>query len=53
MPVHAAYEYLLPEGSFPFFALFLDIDPRHVDVNVHPTKSEVKFDDETRVCMVW
>lgn len=47
--VHAAYEYLLPEGSFPFFALFLDIDPRHVDVNVHPTKSEVKFDDERGV----
>ena len=47
--VLAAYEYLLPEGSFPFFTLFLDIDPRHVDVNVHPTKSEVKFDDERGV----
>ena len=47
--VHAAYEYLLPEGAFPFFALFLTIDPRHVDVNVHPTKSEVKFDDERGV----
>jgi DNA mismatch repair protein MutL len=47
--VHAAYEYLLPEGAYPFFALFLDIDSRHVDVNVHPTKSEVKFDDERGV----
>lgn len=47
--VHAAYEYLLPEGAYPFFALFLTIDPRHVDVNVHPTKSEVKFDDERGV----
>lgn len=47
--VQAAYEYLLPEGSHPFFVLFLDIDPRHVDVNVHPTKSEVKFDDERGV----
>jgi len=47
--VHASYEYLLPEGSYPFFVLFLDIDPRHVDVNVHPTKAEVKFDDERGV----
>lgn len=47
--VHAAYEYLLPEGAYPFFVLFLQIDPRHVDVNVHPTKSEVKFDDERGV----
>jgi len=47
--VLSAFEYVLAEGSFPFFVLFLDIDPRHVDVNVHPTKSEVKFDDERGV----
>jgi len=47
--VLSAFEYLLPEGSYPFFVLFLDIDPRHVDVNVHPTKAEVKFDDERGV----
>lgn len=47
--VLSAYEYLLPEDTFPFFVLFLDIDPRHVDVNVHPTKAEVKFDDERGV----
>jgi DNA mismatch repair protein MutL len=44
--VLAAFEGLLPDGAFPFFALFLRMDPRHVDVNVHPTKAEVKFDDE-------
>ncbi|MEM1093946.1 MAG: DNA mismatch repair endonuclease MutL [Bacteroidota bacterium] len=44
--VAQGYGTLLPEGSYPFFSLFLSLDPRHVDVNVHPTKAEVKFDDE-------
>jgi len=44
--VRSAYEELIPDGSFPFFVVFLSMDPRHVDVNVHPTKAEVKFDDE-------
>ena len=44
--VKKAYGELLPDRVFPFFALFLDIDPRRVDVNVHPTKAEVKFDDQ-------
>lgn len=47
--VRAAYGELLPEGAFPFFALFLDLDPRRVDVNVHPTKAEVKFEDESGI----
>ena len=47
--VAAAYGALLPEGRHPFFALFLQVDARHVDVNVHPTKTEVKFDDERGV----
>ncbi|MEZ4701775.1 MAG: DNA mismatch repair endonuclease MutL [Rhodothermales bacterium] len=44
--IRSAYEDLIPEGAFPFFVVFLSMDPRHVDVNVHPTKAEVKFDDE-------
>jgi DNA mismatch repair protein MutL len=44
--VAAAFGGLIPEGSRPLFAVFLSLDPRHVDVNVHPTKTEVKFDDE-------
>lgn len=43
-----AYEGLIPvEGAFPFYHLHISLDPVHVDVNVHPTKTEVKFDDES------
>ena len=44
-----AFEGLIQEGHFPFYVLFIDIDPRHIDVNVHPTKTEIKFDDERTV----
>jgi DNA mismatch repair protein MutL len=44
--VFSAYGALLPEGSFPFFAVFITLDPAHVDINVHPTKQEIKFDDD-------
>jgi len=47
--VMTAFEGLLPEGSFPFYTLFLEIDPRHIDVNIHPTKTEIKFDDERSI----
>ena len=47
--VAQAFGALLPERRHPLFALFLTVDPRHVDVNVHPTKTEVKFDDDRGV----
>ena len=47
--VVSAYEGLIPEGTFPFFVLFIDIDPKRIDVNVHPTKTEIKFDDERSI----
>src|SRR5690606_24459686 len=47
-----AFEGLLTENSFPFYVLFIEIDPRHIDVNVHPTKTEIKFDDERAVYAV-
>jgi len=40
------FEGLLPEGNFPFYAIFIEIDPAHIDVNVHPTKTEIKFIDD-------
>ena len=50
--VSTAFEGLIPDGSFPFFVLFIEIDPKHIDVNVHPTKTEIKFDDERSVYAV-
>lgn len=47
--VMSAYEDLLPADTFPLYVLFLDIDPASVDINVHPTKQEIKFDDERLV----
>ncbi len=47
--VIGAYEGTLPEGSHPFYVLFVDIDPSHIDINIHPTKTEIKFDDERSV----
>lgn len=47
-----AFEGLLPENSFPFYVLFIEMDPQHIDVNVHPTKTEIKFDDERAVYAV-
>lgn len=44
-----AFEGLLPEESYPFYVLFIEIDPVHIDINVHPTKTEIKFDDERTV----
>ena len=47
--VKAAYGDLIPRGRSPMLALFLDVAPADVDVNVHPTKAEVRFRDSGRV----
>ncbi len=41
-----AYQQMIPGDSFPMYVLFIDLDPTVVDVNVHPTKQEIKFEDE-------
>ena len=43
--VYSGFGGLLPHGRHPLFLLFLELDPRQVDVNVHPTKREVKLSD--------
>ena len=44
--VMKAYENLIPEGVTPSYFLFLEVDPASVDVNIHPTKTEIKFEEE-------
>ncbi len=44
--VLSAYEELIAQGAHPFYVLFLEIDPARIDVNVHPTKQEIKFEEE-------
>ncbi len=47
--VVAAYEDLLPKDSHPLYAIFIEMDTTKIDINVHPTKQEIKFDDERLV----
>ncbi len=47
--VTAAFEELLPKDCFPSYWLYIDIDPSHIDVNIHPTKTEIKFEDERSI----
>jgi DNA mismatch repair protein MutL len=44
--VNSAFEGILAKDSFPGYVLFIDLDPAQIDINVHPTKQEIKFEDE-------
>ncbi|SFC40317.1 DNA mismatch repair protein MutL [Zunongwangia mangrovi] len=44
--VSAAFEGLLKEKTYPSYFLYLDVNPKSIDINIHPTKTEIKFDDE-------
>ncbi|MFV0238196.1 MAG: DNA mismatch repair endonuclease MutL [Flavobacteriales bacterium] len=41
-----AFDHLLPNGYHPSYFIHLKIDPKRIDINIHPTKTEIKFDDE-------
>ena len=50
--VMKAYENFIPEGVTPSYFLYLTVDPHDVDVNIHPTKTEVKFEEESVIFQV-
>lgn len=47
--VYSGYDDLIEKGDYPSFFLFIETDPKKVDVNVHPSKLEVKFEEEGAV----
>ena len=44
--VMGAFDEMVAKDSFPMYTLFIDLDPAQIDINVHPTKQEIKFEDE-------
>ena len=50
--VMKAYGEFVPEGSTPSYFIYLGVDPHGMDVNVHPTKTEVKFEDDTLIFQI-
>ena len=47
-----AYEQLLPPESYPSYFLFMETDPANIDINVHPTKTEIKFENEREIWQI-
>lgn len=45
----SAYDEVLPQGHFPLYTIFLQVDPSRVDVNIHPTKIEAKFEEDQAI----
>jgi len=50
--VDSAFDELMPEKSFPAYFIFIEIDPKEIDINIHPTKTEIKFQNEKIVYSV-
>lgn len=47
-----AYENIIPPDSMPSYFIFFDVDPGKIDVNIHPTKTEIKFTDERAIFQI-
>ena len=50
--VMKAYEEMIPDGVTPAYFIFLETDPHAIDVNIHPTKTEIKFEDDTVIFQI-
>ena len=50
--VMKAYENLIPDGMTPAYFIYLNVDPQAIDVNIHPTKTEIKFEDDSVIFQV-
>ena len=50
--VMKAYEEMIPEGVTPAYFIFLEADPHSIDVNIHPTKTEIKFEDDAVIFQI-
>lgn len=50
--VTSAYESLLPDGVAPNYFIYLEVDPESIDVNIHPTKTEIKFENERPIWQI-
>lgn len=50
--VMQSYEQLLPPGTYPSYFLFLETDPSEIDINVHPTKTEIKFENDRAIWQI-
>ncbi len=47
-----AYEKLIPQGEYPSFFIYFDLDPSAIDINIHPTKTEIKFEEEQSIFQI-
>lgn len=50
--IDSAYKELIPTDSFPTYFIYIDVDPKFIDINIHPTKTEINFQDNKLVYAV-